>query len=79
MITQTSEKMDRINDNCKIGKWNMRGMQGNEVNVIQEFQRTNILLLGLTETNKKSKGQIELENWLMITLGTGRCSNNWHI
>ena len=44
----------------KIGTWNVSGLAGKEDELMQEFQRENLDILGVTETKKKGRGEIEV-------------------
>ena len=46
----------------RIGTWNVRGMNGKETELMYEFERANISVLGVTETKKKNKGSYKTRN-----------------
>ncbi|XP_023312211.1 craniofacial development protein 2-like [Anoplophora glabripennis] len=46
----------------KIGTWNIRSINGKENELMQEFQNAGLDILTVSETKKKNKGVMELEN-----------------
>ena len=48
-------------DLWNIATWNVRGLAGKENELIGEFKRENLDILGITETKKKGSGEIEME------------------
>ncbi|KAK4873717.1 hypothetical protein RN001_013077 [Aquatica leii] len=50
----------------KIGTWNVKSIIGKEDEIIEEMQMQNIDYLGITETKRKGKGEMELNegHWL---------------
>lgn len=48
-------------EDCRMGTWNIRGLSGKEDELVQEFQRTKLDILGITETKKKGSGEMEME------------------
>ncbi|KAK4878322.1 hypothetical protein RN001_010828 [Aquatica leii] len=59
---EVKEKRDLI----KIGTWNVKSIIGKEDEIIEEMQMQNIYYLGITETKRKGKGEMELNegHWL---------------
>ncbi|KAK5641093.1 hypothetical protein RI129_009640 [Pyrocoelia pectoralis] len=43
-------------DKIKIGTWNIRSMNGKEIEMIEEFKKTKLEVLDITETKKKGVG-----------------------
>lgn len=52
------EKLSKI---LRLGTWNIRSLNGKENELIEEFEKTKLDLLAITETKKKGQGIIELE------------------
>ena len=48
-------------DLWNIATWNVRGLAGNENELIGEFERENLDILGITETKKKGSGKMKME------------------
>ena len=46
----------------KLGTWNVRSMNGKEIELINEFEKAGLEILVVSETKKKGKGEMELEN-----------------
>lgn len=46
----------------KLGAWNIRGMNGKEIELTDEFERTELEILAISETKKKGNGRIDLTN-----------------
>lgn len=42
--------------------WNVRELQEKAMEIIQEFGKTEMMMLVLTETREKGKGEAEMEN-----------------
>lgn len=53
----------------KLATWNVRGIRGKEMDLIGEFERYNIDVLGITETKKKGKGEQLMENGHIMVYG----------
>lgn len=51
-----------------IGEWNVRGLNGKEEELLQEFEDQGLNLLALTETKKKGQKTIELEKGHLLIL-----------
>lgn len=47
--------------NLRIGTWNIRSLNDKEEELIEEFERSKLDILAITETKKKGNGIIELE------------------
>ena len=45
-----------------IGTWNVRGLNSKEPELVQEFKKNKLQLLGITETKKKGQGFQRFEN-----------------
>ncbi|KAK4883448.1 hypothetical protein RN001_006767 [Aquatica leii] len=46
----------------RLGTWNIRSLNGQEQELIYEFEKLNLDILAITETKKKGNGMIEMEN-----------------
>lgn len=44
-----------------IGTWNIRSMKNKEIELAQEFEKSQVQLLAITETKTKGQGSLELE------------------
>lgn len=60
--TLEQEKRKRTTDTWKMGTWNVRGLQGKEQELVDEFENANLQILSITETKRKGKGMMELGN-----------------
>lgn len=47
-----------------MGTWNIRSTNDKEMELAQEFNKVKLDTLGVTETKKKEKGEMELEGQL---------------
>ncbi|KAK4887038.1 hypothetical protein RN001_003309 [Aquatica leii] len=45
----------------KIGTWNVRSISDKEKELVEEFEKTDLDILGITETKKKGTGELELQ------------------
>ena len=45
----------------RIGVWNVRGLNGKEIEVEDEFIKNNLDILAITETKKKGEGKATME------------------
>lgn len=45
-----------------LGTWNIRSLNGKEIELIDEFEKADLDILAITETKKKGKGIIKLKN-----------------
>lgn len=46
----------------KLGTWNIRSINGKEIELSEEFERARLEILVVAETKKKGKGKIEMDN-----------------
>jgi hypothetical protein len=53
---------DNSRNYWKLATWNIRGLSGKENELIEECQKINVDILGITETKKKGQGSIEVGN-----------------
>ncbi|KAK9679228.1 hypothetical protein QE152_g40190 [Popillia japonica] len=58
----SGNKMDKSQKRWQRGTWNVRGINGKEKKLEEEFERAGLEILGVTETKKKGKGCITTEN-----------------
>lgn len=49
-------------EDLQMGTWNIRSINGKELELSNEFEKANLDILVVTETKKKGKGILELEN-----------------
>lgn len=64
-INHKEEKHGKIKKQYKISKlgtWNIRSLNGKEIEIINEFERAGLEILVIPETKKKGNGILELEN-----------------
>ncbi|CAG9823965.1 unnamed protein product [Phaedon cochleariae] len=47
---------------CKLGTWNIRSLNGKEIELISEFEKAELEILVIPETKKKGNGTMEMEN-----------------
>jgi hypothetical protein len=50
----------------KMASWNVRGINGKEIELGEEIRDKNIEIVAITETKKKGKGSIILENGMLL-------------
>lgn len=46
----------------KLGVWNIRSIQGKEIEIINEFEEANVEIMAISETKKKGEGKTYLTN-----------------
>ena len=56
----------------RIGTWNVRGINGKEVELIEEIKKYRIDLLGITETKKKGQFLETIDNYKIIYSGVNK-------
>ncbi|KAI4470863.1 hypothetical protein MML48_1g12197 [Holotrichia oblita] len=49
-----------------LGTWNIRSIQGKEIEIIDEFEKNGLAILVITERKKKGKGEMVLKNGYML-------------
>ena len=55
---ETTQTKERKRDNeWKLGTWNIRGLNGKEIELNNEFEKYNLDILGITETKRKGIGE----------------------
>ena len=52
-----------------IGTWNVRSLNGKEVELVEEIKKYNVAILGITETKKKGKDIDPYEGYKLIYSG----------
>lgn len=55
--TDRREKGRRDETTEKLGTWNLRGIGGKEEELNEEFMKTDLSILAITETKKKGQGE----------------------
>lgn len=68
-IGKEDTKEQNKKETLKIGTWNVRSINGKEVELVEEFERAGLDVLGITETKKKGKGMEQLEGHIHIYSG----------
>ncbi|KAK9687614.1 hypothetical protein QE152_g36129 [Popillia japonica] len=58
----SGNKMNKSQKRWQRGTWNVRGINGKEKGLEEEFERAGLKILAVTETKKKGKGCITTEN-----------------
>ena len=59
---ETTQAKKRIRDNeWKLGTWNIRGLAGKEHELSEEFTKTRLDVLTITETKKRGKGRCVID------------------
>ncbi|KAK9737767.1 hypothetical protein QE152_g10416 [Popillia japonica] len=53
-------KINKSQNLWKIGTWNVRSLTGKEEELVEELEKVNADIVGITETKKKGKGEILL-------------------
>ena len=56
-----------------IGTWNVRSLNGKEVELVEESKKYSLDILGITETKKKEQGIDSYEGYKLIYSGVSRC------
>lgn len=56
-----NRKIRKEKDVLRLGTWNVRGLNGKEMELINEFERAKLEILVIPETKRKDKGMIELD------------------
>ncbi|KAK9708450.1 hypothetical protein QE152_g27206 [Popillia japonica] len=46
----------------KVGTWNIQSLKGKEVELAEEFEKTGLQIMGLTETKRKGNGNLTTSN-----------------
>lgn len=63
---QQAQEMEMRGKNAtniwKLGTWNIRGIRGKEVELVDEFEKAGLEILAISETKKKGKGRADLTN-----------------
>lgn len=59
--TRCEGKRGKKADVWKMGTWNVRSIMGKETELVEELEKIDIDILGLTETKKKGRGEMELQ------------------
>ena len=55
-----------------IGTWNVRSLNGKEVELVEEIKKYNVAILGITETKKKGKDIEPYEGYKLIYSGVDK-------
>lgn len=67
---EKDKRLDKNNKEkgWKLGTWNIKSLNGKEDELIQEFEKVGINILAITETKKKGKHVMELDNGHILIL-----------
>lgn len=71
-----SKRSRRMEEICKMGTWNVRGLAGKEKELVEEFEKAGLDFLAIVETKKKGQGEMELGNGNVLIYG-GVAQEKW--
>lgn len=60
-VKERKRRVEEMVKTWKIGTWNVRGINGKEDELNEEFEKVGLDILGVTETKKKGKGETVLK------------------
>lgn len=69
---KTKNKVFGINDELRLGTWNVRSLNGKEDELIKELERKKINIAIISETKKKLQETSEIWKYTMIFSGVKR-------
>lgn len=68
------QELKKLNNRYIIGTWNVRGINGKEMELIDEVKKIKIDILGITETKKKGTGMQQMrDGYSMYWSGVNKC------
>jgi hypothetical protein len=63
---QISQRRQRKDKEMRFGTWNIKSLNGKEVEIIREMEKYRLELLGLSEVKKKGSGEKRLEKGFIL-------------
>lgn len=67
MLSKVTRAKDEL---WKMGTWNVRSLSGKEDDLVEEFEKAKLDVLGISETKRKGKGEMSLRgNHVLIYSG----------